>query len=201
MKVKLAAQVFNGSVADTLEYCSKQLHLPQFIRCEETVVFLRTTDAAFDVLNSRNPLGKGYKAPMRTSNKDHAEQVLLMAQRSLLELKDQKEVPLHAGKQRTCVVGFIASCIHVWNVCQEAVCKPNAQFCYHLTYKLSQDNLGLFFSSVRACGGFNNNRMVRQFTDAYKHILVKLQVKTGTGNCILLDTTTILEATPAAANS
>lgn len=29
-----------------------------------------TIDAAFDVLNSRNSLGKGYKAPNRLSNKD-----------------------------------------------------------------------------------------------------------------------------------
>ena len=63
MKVKLATQVFSSSVADALEYCNTQLHLPQFRGCEETVEFLRTIDAAFDVLNSRNPLGKGYKAP------------------------------------------------------------------------------------------------------------------------------------------
>ncbi|CAL9693995.1 unnamed protein product [Knipowitschia caucasica] len=67
MKVKLATQVFSISVADALEYCNQHLQLPQFRGCEETVDFLRTIDAAFDVLNSRNPLGKGYKAPMRTS--------------------------------------------------------------------------------------------------------------------------------------
>ncbi|KAK1887406.1 DNA transposase THAP9 [Dissostichus eleginoides] len=77
MKVKLATQVFSSSVADALEFCNTQLHLPQFRGCEETVEFLRTIDAAFDVLNSRNPLGKGYKAPMRTSNKERAEKVLL----------------------------------------------------------------------------------------------------------------------------
>ena len=37
MKVKLAAQVFSRSVADALEYCNKELHLPQFRGCEETV--------------------------------------------------------------------------------------------------------------------------------------------------------------------
>ncbi|KAJ4918355.1 hypothetical protein JOQ06_010028 [Pogonophryne albipinna] len=141
--------------------------------CEETVEFLRTIDAAFDVLNSRNPLGKGYKAPMRTSNKERAEQILLKAQKSLLELKDEKGIPVHAGKRKTCVVGFIASCISVWNVFQEAVCKPNAQCRYLLTYKLSQDHLKLFFSAVRARGGFNNNPTARQFTAAYKRLLVK----------------------------
>ncbi|XP_071384885.1 DNA transposase THAP9 [Centroberyx affinis] len=201
MKVKLAAQVFSSSVADALEYCNTQLHLPQFRGCEETVEFLRTIDAAFDVLNSRNPLGKGCKAPMRTSNKDRVEQILLKAQESLLELKNDKGIPMHSGKRKTCVVGFIANCVSVWNIFQEVVCKPNAPCRYFLTYKLSQDHLELFFSSIRACGGFNNNPTARQFTAAYKRLLVKLQVKTGTGNCILRDDTSIMEATPASANT
>jgi len=138
---------------------------------------------------------------MRTSNKKRAEKILLKAQKSLLELKDEKGIPVHAGKRKTCVVGFIASCISVWNVFQEAVCKPNAQCRYLLTYKLSQDHLELFFSAVRARGGFNNNPTARQFTAAYKRLLVKLQVRTGTGNCILRDNTSILGVTPAAANT
>ncbi len=60
--------------------------------------FLRTIDAAFDVLNGRIPLGKGYKEPMRTCNRDRTEQILLKAQKSPLELKDQKGIQLHAGK-------------------------------------------------------------------------------------------------------
>ena len=44
MKVKHAAQVFSSSVADALEYCNTQLHLPQFSGCEETVKFLRIID-------------------------------------------------------------------------------------------------------------------------------------------------------------
>ena len=70
-----------------------------------------------------------------------------------------------------------------------------------LTYKLSQDHLELFFSSVRTRGGFNNNPTARQFTAAYKRLLVKLQVRTGTGNCILRDNASILGTTPAAANT
>ncbi|CAM4726364.1 unnamed protein product [Leuciscus chuanchicus] len=59
MKVNLAAQVFSSSVPDALEFCNKELRLPQFHGSEETVEFLRTIDFAFDVLNSRNPLAKG----------------------------------------------------------------------------------------------------------------------------------------------
>jgi len=66
MKVNLVAQVFSSSVADALEFCNKELHLPQFHGSEETVEFLRTIDLAFDVLNSRNPLAKGSKPPLRS---------------------------------------------------------------------------------------------------------------------------------------
>ena len=196
-EVKLAAQVFSSSVADALEYCNTQLHLPQFSGCEETVKFLRTIDAAFDVLNSRNLLGKG---SMRTSNKDRVQEILLKAQRSLLELKDSKGKLVHLGARKTCVVGFIASCTSAWNVFLDTVVQPNAPCRYLLTYKLSQDHLQLFFSSLRACGGFNDHPTARQFTAAYKRLLRSL-VKTGTGNCILHDNTAIMDVTPAAANT
>uniref|UniRef100_A0A8C5BZB7 THAP-type domain-containing protein n=1 Tax=Gadus morhua TaxID=8049 RepID=A0A8C5BZB7_GADMO len=200
MKVKLAAQVFSSSVADALEYCNTQLHLPQFSGCEETVKFLRTIYAAFDVLNSRNPLGKGFKAPMRISNKDRVQEILLKAQRSLLELKDSKGRLVHLGPRKTCVVGFIASCASAWNIFLEVVIQPNAPCSYLLTYRLSQDHLELFFSCLRACGGFNNNPTSRQFTAAYKRLLFS-QVKTRTGNCILRDNTTIMDVTLSAANT
>jgi hypothetical protein len=166
MKMKLAAQVFSSSVADALEYCNTQLHLPQFSGCEETVKFLRIIDAAFDVLNRWNPLGKGSKVPMRTSNKEQVQEILLKAQRSLLELKDSKGKLVHLGTRKTCVVGFIASCASAWNVFLEVVIQPNAPCRYLLTYKLSQDHLELFFSCLRACGGCNNNPTSRQFTAA-----------------------------------
>ena len=107
--------------------------------------FLRTIDAAFDVLNSRNPLGKGSKAPMRTSNKDRVQEILLKAQRSLLELKDSKGKLVHLGTRKTCVVGFIASCASAWNIFLEVVIQPNVPCRYLLTYKLSLDHLELFY--------------------------------------------------------
>ena len=71
---------------------------------------------------------------------------------------------------------------------------------YLRTYKLSQDHLELFFSAIRAHGGYNNNPNVRQFGGAYKCLLVRHQVKKGTGNCLLRDNTTILDSTPVIMN-
>uniref|UniRef100_A0AAV2LW01 Transposable element P transposase-like RNase H C-terminal domain-containing protein n=1 Tax=Knipowitschia caucasica TaxID=637954 RepID=A0AAV2LW01_KNICA len=61
------------------------------------------------------------------------------------------------------------------NIFHDLVEKDDAQCRYLLTYKLSQDHLELFFSSVRARGGFNNNPTTTQFTAAYKRLLVRQQ--------------------------
>ena len=61
MKVNLAAQASSSSVADALQYCSDTLKLPQFQGSTATVKFICIFDRLFDVLNSRNPLSKGFK--------------------------------------------------------------------------------------------------------------------------------------------
>lgn len=55
MKVYLAAQTLSQSVADTLEFCMKDLKLTEFQRCEATIRFIRSIDILFDFLNSHNP--------------------------------------------------------------------------------------------------------------------------------------------------
>ena len=65
---------------------------------------------------------------------------------------------------------------------------------YLLTYKMSQDHLELFFSAVRACGGWNNNPTTRQFVVAYKQLLMRHNVEGGRGNCTPQDDTEILNS-------
>ena len=73
MKVNLATQLLSSSVAGALLYGYKNLRLPQFNGYEETVHFLKTVDDVFDILNSRNPLTKGYKASIMPHIKECAE--------------------------------------------------------------------------------------------------------------------------------
>ncbi|KAI4811275.1 hypothetical protein KUCAC02_014188 [Chaenocephalus aceratus] len=194
MKVNLAAQLFSSSVV-SLSILSLLEVQPQF---------LRTIDAAFDVLNSRNPLGRGHKAPIKPATKHRAIGILLEAESLLRGLKikgkDNKLVPLHATQNKTPICGFIACGRSVIGIYEDLVEQPAAPCRYLLTYKLSQDHLELFFSAIRAYGGYNNNPNVRQFRGAYKRLLVRHQVKKGTGNCLLRDNTTILDSTPANIN-
>ena len=59
-----------ASVSDALEYCDTELALPQFSESAATVKFLHIFDELFDVLNSQNPFGAGFKPVMRTTNRD-----------------------------------------------------------------------------------------------------------------------------------
>ena len=64
---------------------------------------------------------------------------------------------LHASKQKTGFIGFLAAIKSVQGTFQDLVALPSALLKCLLTYKLSQDHLELFFSAVCAAGGFNNN--------------------------------------------
>lgn len=50
---------------------------------------------------------------------------------------------------------------------------------YLLVYKVSQDHLQLFFSSVRYRGGWNNKLTGRQFKGAYRRLLVRSETREG----------------------
>ena len=103
MKVNHAAQALSASFADALEYCDTELALPQFSESGATVKFLRIFDELFDVLNSRNPFGPGFKSPMRTTNRDRWENALRTAD----NYKETTGKLVTEGKRRTAFVGFL----------------------------------------------------------------------------------------------
>ena len=88
MKVNLAVQALSASVADSIEYCDGDVKLPQFAGSAATVRFIRVVERLLDVLNSRNPLGKGSKAPLRVANKNQWDPFLEEARLYLIRLKD-----------------------------------------------------------------------------------------------------------------
>ncbi|ROK88144.1 hypothetical protein DPX16_0788 [Anabarilius grahami] len=81
MKVHLAAEIFSSSVADAIDFFDQGLKMEEFKACA----------AAFDALNSRNPLGKGFKAPNKPTTKDGVEIILKKAETMLCGLKVQQQ--------------------------------------------------------------------------------------------------------------
>lgn len=58
---------------------------------------------------------------------------------------------------------------------------------YLSLYKTSQEHLEPFFIYVRAKGGWNNNPTSREFSAAYKRLLVSVEIRDdGIENCITL---------------
>ena len=145
MKVNLAAQTLSASVADAIEFCRINLKLNQFLNSEATVRFLRVIDRLFDLLNSRNPLAKGFKSPMRPSNECTWRPFLLEAKTYLTKLTDDKGRPMYCTKRRTAFIGLLCTIDSAVAVYDTYVGQPTSPLKYLLTYKLSQDHLELFF--------------------------------------------------------
>jgi DNA transposase THAP9 len=184
MKVKLAVQALSASVANALEFCQTTLDLPQFQGCEATVKFIRTIDRLFDFLNSRNPIARGYKAPMRMSNAAVWRPFVAEAQEYLRGLKLASGQLVSQSLRKTAVIGLIMSSMSAVSLFDTLV-KDESALKYLLTYKASQDHLELFFSAVRSRGGWNNNPSAVHLKAAWKKLLAHQQLKeVKTGNCV-----------------
>ncbi|CAB3991299.1 Hypothetical predicted protein [Paramuricea clavata] len=77
MNVRLAAQTLSSSVADAIGFLNLSMKLSEFQNSDGTMKFIRMIDRLFDMLNSRSPLGKGYKQPLRPASKDIWTEILM----------------------------------------------------------------------------------------------------------------------------
>jgi hypothetical protein len=193
MKVCLAAQTLSSSVADALAFCRTELKLPDFSGSEPLEKFLRVFDRLFDMLNSRNPLAIGYKSALKPANEHIWRPFLSDATAYIRGLKEYGGTSMLSSSRKTAFLGFLLDILSVVGVYDTLV--GTGQLRYLLTYKMSQDHLELFFSAVRARGGWNNNPTARQFKASYKRLLVKHEVKIRNGNCLPQDCVTILHVT------
>ena len=195
MKVNLAAQTLSRSVADAIRYCDKELQLPEFADSEATCNFIELFDKVFDVLNSRNPLALGHKAPIMPGNEASVLPFLTQASDYISSLKDSTGTLITATTRKTGFLGFLVAIKSITSLYEMYVKPPQSQLKYLLTYKFSQDHLELFFAAVRSSQGCNNNPIVRQFMSAYKRLIMRHEIKGLGGNCVPLDATSILNAT------
>lgn len=74
MNVRLAAQTLSSSVADAIGFLRTSGY-KDFIDSEATTNFIRIIDRLFDIMNSRNSFGTGFKSPMMINNLQLIKQV------------------------------------------------------------------------------------------------------------------------------
>ena len=100
---------------------------------------------------------------------------------------------MYTTRRKTGFVGFLVATDSIKSIFFELVDKKEATMNYILTYKFSQDHLELFSGAIRSSGGFNNNPTAKQFTAAYKRLLLRSSIQGRNGNCTKQDETDILE--------
>jgi len=185
VKVNLAAQTLSSSVGDALEFCHTDLGLQEFENCAATVRYIRIVDRAFDLLNSRNPLAKGYKAPLRTSNEGLWRPFINTAKSYLWELRLSTGARVCESNRKTGVVGLVTSltsfsCLFASLVAANSALSSISSWAINLAKTTSS----YFSCAVRARGGWNNNPTARQYKAAYKRLLLHQNVKNVVpGNC------------------
>ena len=187
MNVKVAAQTLSSSVADAIEYLMHCQH-PSFQGAEGTILFIRTIDKLFDMLNSKSPFGKGFKKPLRLGDQDFWQKSFDEAITYLSKLTDFNGTPLLKHRRKTFVLGLITASKSIVSLSQELLTLPENPFKYVLSYKFSQDHLELLFACIRGRNGFNNNPDVLQLKSSLKKILVRNSiVGSRHANCLMFE--------------
>lgn len=108
MKVKFAAHVLSASVANAIEFFKKSFD--EFYGSSATVKFLRTIDRLFDILNSRNPFGKGFKIPIFEQNIEYLKHKTDDIIKYLFSLKTIESKPLYCSGKKNIYLRFIYCC-------------------------------------------------------------------------------------------
>ena len=195
MNVRLAAQILSDSVATSLEFCMSE-GLAGFEHCDATVKFIRMFNKLFDVLNSRNLQGHGFKSPIRPHNFDEVRNCLTECKAYIMSLKESvtgRSILL--SNRKTGFVGFCVCINSVLGLYEYLFNSVEFGFKFLCTFKLSQDHLELFFSKIRRLGGCNNNPSATQFISAYRKLVVHNDLQDVLrGNCLPLETVPILTA-------
>ena len=141
------------------------------------------------MLNSRSPIGKGSKKPLKPCDKEKWQSDFSSIAEYLLKLQTNTPQPqlLSQTKRKTFIIGFIAcikSTISMANQMFDLATKPKP-FNYLLTYKYSQDHLELLFSCIRSRGGWNNNPNCLQLKYALRKMLMRNAITASkNANCV-----------------
>lgn len=192
MKVKLATQLFSSSVADALSFCCNNLKIKDFEHCGGTVNFINMMNDVFDILNSHSIRPPGWKKAMCPQNIGLIRALFESASDYINSLKLSSGELVIESRRKTGFIGLIVDMKSALTLYEHLV-EGTGMLKYVSLYKISQDHLELFFSAIRARGGFNNNPNAVQFRAAYKKLLIRAEIRDGgIGNCIPLEQINIL---------
>ena len=178
MNVRLAAQTLSSSVANAIEFLDNSFKLPAFFKDNRKL---------FDMLNSRNPLGNGYKTPLKLHNKSIWEDIFKTLAQYLLSLKTNATPPqfLSTTQRKTFIIGFVACIKSTICMATRMLSSSTDPLKYLLTYKFSQDHIELLFSCIRSREGWNNNPNCLRMKYALRKMLIRNAITASkNSNCV-----------------
>lgn len=141
--------MISTSVADAMETLKTDFKHPDFLAAGPTIKFIKMYDALFDLMNSRNPFGRGSKTPLKKENESYWVNIFKEATFYTQTIKKEDGSLLCSTKNKTPFLGFLINIKSYLGMYEDYVQQENGHLKYLLTYKTSQDHLELFFLSVR----------------------------------------------------
>ena len=123
-------------------------------------------------LGNKFKKAKGFTSALHGNNKRAWQPFLKQTSDYILDVTDATGNKMVSSQRKTSFVGFLVAIKSVEGIIHEQVEPENSALKYLLTYKLGQDHLELLFAAIRPYGGFKNFPTARQFTAAYKHLLL-----------------------------
>ncbi|XP_072798719.1 DNA transposase THAP9 isoform X3 [Vicugna pacos] len=176
LKMNCAAQLFSESVAGALE-CLLSLGLPPFQNCTGTIHFLRLINNLFDIFNSRNYYGKGFRGPLLPETFNKINHVLIEAKTIFVTLADTSNSQIIKGKRKLGFLGFLLNAESLKWLYQNYVSPKIMPFPYLLTYKFSQDHLELFLKLLRQVSVTSSNLTCMAFQKAYHNVETRYRLQ------------------------
>ena len=188
MKVKYAVQVLSQSVANALLAMSELKH-PDFVNVQATVDYLKKFDRIYDIMNSRNLAQSFDKAPLQKHNEQSWKCVFNETVDYICNLKTKTGQSVLESSRYAAFLGWLVNIKTITELYEYVV--TSGEMTFMCTFRLSQDPLEKFFSSIRMSCGFNNNPTTIQFRAAFESLLCNSLNRKNNGNCIFDDTITI----------
>ena len=146
MKTKLAVQTLSKSTANALSLCENELKKPEFKGAKATSEFCQIFNDVFDILNSKSKFGKDYCAPINNESYEHLKEKYEYIEKYIHGLRMNDGQLVVEGPRKSAFLGILITFKSFLYIYQCYVQTNNMQ--YLLTYKFSQDHLGVIEDSI-----------------------------------------------------
>ena len=137
MNVKMASQTLSASIASAIDFLCDDIEHPDFEDSESTTSVIKRMDVAFDLLNGRNPFGKGSKQPVSS---DYYPKWPIECEKLadyIFDLRHEQGHLLRNGYCKTVIWGFTFTLRSVKAVTEELLTYIYMPYKYVLTNKFS----------------------------------------------------------------